>query len=104
DGVGGSDHRPEGRSDRARPGGVRARGGRGAPRLRERVDRGGGLSLPVAGDRTVRPPVTWRSLQLPLLSIAVLALFVIALVNTYSSSDPFVVTLEDLANLFPRMW
>ena len=104
DGVGGSDHRPQGRSDRARPGGVRARGGRGAPRLRDRVDRGGGLSLPVAGDRPVRPPVTWRSLQLPLLSLAVLALFVIALVQTDSSPARFVGSLDDLANLFARMW
>ena len=62
------------------------------------------MSIPVAGDRPVRPPVTWRSLQLPLLSLAVLALFVIALVQTDSSPARFVGSLDDLANLFARMW
>lgn len=57
-----------------------------------------------AADRPVRPPVTWRSLQVPLLGLVVAVLFVVALVQTDSTPARFAGSLDDLASLFSRMW
>ncbi|HEX6946189.1 MAG TPA: phosphonate ABC transporter, permease protein PhnE [Acidimicrobiia bacterium] len=56
------------------------------------------------GDRPVRPPLTWQRLQLPVLTLAVLVLFVVSLIETDSSPARFLGSFDELADLFARMW